>query len=41
MIHEAAVNAIGSAGGTSVDVGEVDVKDVQSQSRTALSSLRG
>lgn len=41
VIHQAAVNAVGRAGGTAGDVGGVDVEDVQRLVLPAFSSLRG
>lgn len=41
MLHQAAVDAVGGAGGAAADVGRVDVEDVQRLGLTTLSSLRG
>lgn len=41
VLHQAAMDAVGSAGGTAADIGCVDVEDVQRLAAKELSSLLG
>lgn len=41
VLHQASMNAVGGAGGTTADVRRVDLDDIQDFGPAALRSLRG